>query len=94
MAGGASKDGGGLEGLRTVMPEDMGRAAGGLRRLAAGETFAGRYVIDALIGEGGSGSVYGAHDKRTGRSVALKLIRTDRLATPGAIRPASGRSWR
>jgi serine/threonine protein kinase len=33
-----------------------------------------RYTIDALIGQGGMGCVYRAHDPRLERSVALKLI--------------------
>jgi serine/threonine-protein kinase len=42
-----------------------------------------RYTIDALIGQGGMGCVYRAHDPRLERSVALKVI------SDGAISPQS-----
>jgi len=56
------------------------------RTLAAGELFADRFEIKALIGEGGMGVVYRAYDKVTDREVALKLIRTDRLAGTDAVK--------
>ena len=42
-----------------------------------------RYTIDALIGQGGMGCVYRAHDPRLERSVALKVI------SDGGISPES-----
>ena len=42
-----------------------------------------RYTIDALIGQGGMGCVYRAHDPRLERSVALKVI------SDGGISPQS-----
>ena len=41
--------------------------------LKPGDTF-DRYTIDAVIGQGGMGSVYRAHDTRLDRRVALKVI--------------------
>ncbi|MDB4945435.1 MAG: Serine/threonine protein kinase [Labilithrix sp.] len=45
--------------------------------IAPGETFE-RYEIESLIGRGGVGEVYRAHDTRLHRKVALKVLRADR----------------
>ncbi|ABI76438.1 protein kinase [Hyphomonas neptunium ATCC 15444] len=54
--------------------------------IAPGAEFAGRYVIESVIGKGGMGVVYRALDKLADKSVALKLIRADRLSGQGAVK--------
>ncbi|MFT3836250.1 MAG: protein kinase [Myxococcaceae bacterium] len=43
---------------------------------AAGEMFASRYKVEALVGEGGSAGVFKAIDQELGEPVALKIFRT------------------
>jgi serine/threonine protein kinase len=51
--------------------------AGASSSLAVGEVVAGRYTITRLIGRGGMGEVYEAHDSIVKESVALKTLRAD-----------------
>jgi len=46
----------------------------------------GPYRIDALIGEGGMGQVYRAHDSRIGRDVAIKVLPAEYAADDERLR--------
>ena len=54
--------------------------------LSPGTVLDGRYEILQLIGRGGMGAVYKAHDKELERFVALKLIRPDLARNPEMVR--------
>ncbi|HEY0253845.1 MAG TPA: serine/threonine-protein kinase, partial [Kofleriaceae bacterium] len=44
------------------------------------------YDLGAVIGRGGMGEILSAHDRRIGRAVAIKRIRTDELSTEAVSR--------
>ena len=83
----SASDGPDLSGLRTIDDMETRPPRGESQRLMQpGEVFAGRYEVSKVIGEGGMGVVYRAHDKLTEKDVALKLIRADRLAGKDAVK--------
>jgi serine/threonine protein kinase len=69
--------------LRTI---ERFRASDGAGPLRAGQTFGSRYHIIRLLGVGGMGAVYQAHDAELGEIVALKVIRPEVMANPAAAR--------
>src|SRR6185312_11186995 len=52
--------------------------------LEVGQAFGARYHIIRLLGVGGMGAVYHAWDAELGVSVAIKVIRPEVMADPGA----------
>ncbi len=42
-----------------------------------GKTIGGRYVIDAVIGQGGMGRVYRAHHRLMGKPLAIKVLHAE-----------------
>jgi serine/threonine protein kinase len=48
-------------------------------------SYIGRYRVENLLGEGGFGHVYLAHDDELCRSVAIKVLRPERLADPRLV---------
>src|SRR5438876_9793627 len=53
--------------------------------IAAGSRF-GPYELDSLLGTGGMGEVYRAHDPRLRRDVALKVLTSSRAADAERLR--------
>ncbi|MGH1342862.1 MAG: protein kinase domain-containing protein [Nannocystales bacterium] len=51
--------------------------------VAQPDRIAGRYAVKRLLGRGGFGAVYEAHDELEDRAVALKLIRSDHAELAG-----------
>src|ERR1700739_4788460 len=57
-----------------------------LAPLTPGSPLGTRYEIIRLLGQGGMGAVYLAHDRELDRKVALKVIRADMAANPEILK--------
>jgi tetratricopeptide (TPR) repeat protein/predicted Ser/Thr protein kinase len=57
-----------------------------LIQLSPGTSIGSRYEVVRLLGQGGMGAVYQAHDKELERQVAIKVIRADMAANPEILR--------
>jgi len=59
-----------------------------------GRVIAGRYKLDAVLGVGGMGAVYSATQLAVDRSVALKILRPERMGDDAAGKKAAARFQR
>ena len=55
-------------------------------QLTPGTSIGSRYEIVRLLGQGGMGAVYQAHDRELDRQVAIKVILSDMAANPEILR--------
>jgi serine/threonine-protein kinase len=69
----------------TTQDSDDAGDAGDASELTAG-TEVGGYVIEGKIGQGGMGVVYGAHQPRIGKRVAIKVLSPQYSANPSTVR--------
>ena len=61
-------------------------SATALAQLSPGAVIGNRYEIIRLLGQGGMGAVYQAHDRELDRQVAIKVIRGDMTANPEILK--------
>jgi serine/threonine protein kinase len=70
------------DGSRTLAPRELEDDP----TLLVGRIFDGRYRVDAVLGQGGMGTVYRARQLRVDRPVALKILKPAVAAQPEVIR--------
>ncbi len=66
----------------TAPSDDATRTATVTVGLVPGALFDDRYRIERMLGAGGMGTVYKAHDQKVGIPIALKVIRPEVLSNP------------
>src|SRR5690242_2512763 len=59
---------------------------GSAREVPAATATLGRYVVEKMLGMGGMGVVYAAHDPQLDRRVAIKLLRPESHAPAETLR--------
>ncbi|MEO0983158.1 MAG: serine/threonine-protein kinase, partial [Pseudomonadota bacterium] len=75
-------------GVKTVpdSPTKPRRGGAAVPDLKPGAVFADRYEIEDVVGAGGMGVVYKAKDRVSNQTIALKLIRPERMDGEGAMK--------
>ena len=68
-----------------VVPTPGGPSGSVMFNFQPGSQFGPRYRIESILGEGGMGMVYKAHDIELDRSVAIKLIRPGLMTSESAM---------
>ena len=53
--------------------------------VSPGDVIGGTYVIERLLGQGGMGAVFVAHEEQLGRRVAIKFLLSDVMKNPEAV---------
>src|SRR6476659_8224251 len=63
----------------------MGSSEGADAVLAEASLVAGRYRVEAQLGQGGMGSIYRVRDERTGQTLALKRLRASKSGSASLL---------